>query len=125
MAGTPSKPSTVRISELKAALQTLQDIQYDINNPPADSFEAVGDTIATDLTRGDGSGLQGNAANVAGIRYHDNVHYINQGWTDVKQGVNTLVQLLQTTIEMHQATDNNVNTNARQVNTSTTAPAKG
>ncbi len=122
MAGTPSKPSNIKVSELKSALQTLQDIQYDLNNPPADSFESVGDTIASDLTQGD-KGLQGNAANVAGTRYHDNVHYINQGWNDVKQGVNTLVQLLSSTIEMHQTTDNNVHTNASRTSTTMNAPA--
>ena len=40
-----ASPRNIKISELKSALQTLQDIQYDLNNPPADSFDAVGDTI--------------------------------------------------------------------------------
>src|SRR5438309_2041014 len=98
--GNPSKPSSVKVDQLKSALEALTAIQNDINSPPAGSFEQLGQTIETDLKQGD-NGIQGNGPHVAGARYYDGVVYVTRGWADVKSGVATLINLLQTTIDKH------------------------
>ena len=117
--GNPSKPSSVKVDELKTALETLKGIQDDMNNPPAGSFEQLGQTIETDLKQGD-NGIQGNGPHVAGERYYDSVTYVNRGWGDVKTGVATLINLLQTTIDKHAGNDQAVAAGAHK--TTTTQP---
>jgi hypothetical protein len=114
--GNPSKPSSVKVDELKTALETLKGIQDDMNNPPAGSFEQLGQTIETDLKQGD-NGIQGNGPHVAGERYYDGVFYVNKGWGDVKTGVATLINLLQTTIDKHSGNDHAVAAGAHKTNT--------
>lgn len=116
--GNPSKPSSVKVDELKTALETLKGIQDDMNNPPAGSFEQVGQTIETDLKQGD-NGIQGNGPHVAGERYYDSVTYVNRGWGDVKNGVATLINLLQATIDKHSGNDHAVADSAHNTNTTT------
>ena len=114
--GNPSKPSSVKVDELKSALEALKGIADDMNNPPAGSFEQLGQTIETDLKQGD-NGIQGNGPHVAGKRYYDSVVYVNRGWGDVKTGVATLINLLQTTIDKHSSNDHAVATGAHKTNT--------
>jgi hypothetical protein len=116
--GNPSKPSSVKVDELKTALETLKGIQDDMNNPPAGSFEQLGQTIETDLKQGD-NGIQGNGPHVAGERYYDSVTYVNRGWGDVKNGVATLINLLQATIDKHSGNDHAVADSAHNTNTTT------
>jgi hypothetical protein len=114
--GNPSKPSSVKVDQLKSALEALKAIQDDMNNPPAGSFEQLGQTIETDLKQGD-NGIQGNGPHVAGERYYDGVAYVNRGWNDVKTGVGTLINLLQTTIDKHAGNDHAVASGAHKTNT--------
>jgi len=114
--GNPSKPSSVKVDQLKTALETLKGIQDDMNNPPAGSFEQLGQTIETDLKQGD-NGIQGNGPHVAGERYYDGVAYVNRGWGDVKTGVATLINLLQATIDKHSGNDHAVAAGAHKTNT--------
>ena len=114
--GNPSKPSSVKVDQLKTALEALKAIQDDMNNPPAGSFEQLGQTIESDLKQGD-NGIQGNGPHVAGERYYDGVFYVNKGWGDVKTGVATLVNLLQTTIDKHSGNDHAVAAGAHKTNT--------
>ena len=112
----PSKPSSVHVDQLKSALSALQAIQDDVNNPPAGSFEQLGQTIETDLKQGD-NGIQGNGPHVAGERYYDGVFYVTKAWGDVKTGIGTLITLLQTTIDKHTGNDHLVADSANQTNT--------
>lgn len=123
--GKPTKPSHVKVSELKDVLANLQTLQEDLSRPRPGGWDSIGQTIEGDLKQGD-KGLQENAATVAGNRYDDNVFYINNGWTEIKKGVDTLVTLLQTTINKHTGTDTAVADRAGQTNTTQTptAPAQ-
>lgn len=121
----PSKPSNLKIGVMKQVLEDLQSIQYDIQNPPAYSFESINGDMNSLLKKTDDTGLQENAANEAGRRYHSSVKYVQQGWRDTSAGVSTLITLLQSTIAKHTAADGQAADNASNTNTSTTAPAKG
>ena len=121
----PSKPSTVKISVMKKVLEDLQPIQYDIQNPPAYSFESITGDMNSLLKKTGDTGLQENAAKVAGERYHSSVKYVQQGWRDTSSGVAALVSLLQTTIAKHGAADTQAADNATNTNTATTGGAAG
>ncbi|WP_375500239.1 hypothetical protein [uncultured Jatrophihabitans sp.] len=121
----PSKPSTVKINVMKRVLEDLQSIQYDIQNPPVDSFESITGDMHALLKKSDDTGLQENGTKVAGDRYHSSVHYLQQGWRDTSSGVNALVTLLQATIAKHSAADGQAADNASNTNTSTSGASKG
>jgi hypothetical protein len=119
----PSKPSDLKIGVMKQVLEDLQSIQYDIQNPPAYSFESITGDMNSLLKKTGDTGLQENAAKEAGRRYHSSVKYVQQGWRDTTSGVDTLITLLQATIAKHTAADGQAADNATNTNTSTTAPA--
>src|ERR1700712_349588 len=99
----PSKPSDLKIGVMKQVLEDLQSIQYDIQNPPAYSFESITGDMNSLLKKTGDTGLQENAAKEAGRRYHSSVKYVQQGWRDTTSGVDTLITLLQATIAKHTA----------------------
>ncbi len=119
----PSKPSNLKISVMKQVLEDLQSIQYDIQNPPAYSYESINGDLNSLLKKTYDTGLQENGAKQAGQRYHSSATYVKQGWTAASSGVDTLITLLQTTIAKHTAADGQAADNATNTNTSTTAPA--
>lgn len=115
----PSQPTNVNVGALKKVLANLQSIQQDIGEPPAGTFDEVGETIQPDLM-----GMQGNAASVAGQRYSDSVKYVNYAWRDVTTGVATLVSMVEQTIAKHQGADDSATQGAQRTNT-TQQPTSG
>lgn len=123
---TPHKPSDVDVKALQDVVAHLNRVQTEIQSPPPRSFDAIVGSLESDLKRG-GGGLQGNAAQVAGERYTDATDWVStKAWTQVKEGVTTVINLLEQTIAKHSAADTHVATGARKTNTTAqAAPAAG
>lgn len=120
----PTKPSHVKIKQLKEVLADLQDLQEDVQSPRPGSWDKIGNDITSDLKQGD-KGLQLNGADQAGKRYADNVYWINRSWKDIQTGISTLVQLIQNTINAHEGTDTSTASAATSTNTSQSSTPAG
>jgi hypothetical protein len=120
--GNPSKPSSVDVDKLKTVLTTLQQMQHKLKVGTPGSWDSIGngDEVAKDL-----KGMQENVAQMTGQYYGDVTYYVNQNWNTIKSGVDTLVQLVQGTINAHSGNDDSTAQNAQNVNTGQTATPAG